>query len=165
MNDPIPPALAGFLTSHLSMHVAAGCGDGLATLVRAVGARIAPEAPHCLRLLVPRAQAVDLIEAISAGAPVAAVFNEPETHRTVQLKCARAEVVAAEAADVATLAPYVRAMAARLRAFGTPEPYAHTVLACAPDEVVVIRLAPEAVFGQSPGPRAGERMAPGAPLP
>ena len=57
MTSPLNPALAAFLTSHISIHFAATGTNGMATLVRGLGCRIAPEAPTRLRLLVSRPQA------------------------------------------------------------------------------------------------------------
>ncbi len=165
MDANLSPALAQFVTGHLSIHVAAGCGDGLATLVRGLGARIDPADSHYLRVLVSRSQSTELLAAVAGGYPVAAVFNEPESHRTVQLKAPIAEVVAANEDDRALLGPYVRAMADRLRTFDTPEPYVHALLACAPDDLAVIRFTPRDVFGQTPGPRAGAPIAADGPAP
>jgi len=165
MSADLSPALTRFVTGHLSIHVAASCGDGLATLARGLGARVDPTDTRCLRVLVSRAQSAALLDAIAAGHGMAAVFNEPESHRTVQLKAPGAEVLPADHDDLATHAPYVRAMATRLKVFDTPEPYVHALLACAPEDLAVIRFMPREVFGQTPGPRAGEPMAADGPAP
>jgi len=165
MNANLSPALVQFVTGHLSIHVATCCGDGLTTLVRGVGARIDPTDARFLRILVPRSQSAELLDAIEAQYPVAAVFNEPETHRTVQLKAPSAEVVAADDDDRALHTPYVRAMVERLRAFDTPAPYVYALLSCAQDDLVAIRFSPQDVFGQTPGPRAGAPIPADGPVP
>jgi len=165
MSDPIPESLAHFITSHISIHAAA-CADGaIATLVRGLGCRIDPAEPDQVRILLPRSQSLALLDAVAANGRVAVVLNEPESHRTVQLKSTRACVVPSDAGDQAVLAPYRNAMAQRLKLFDTPEPFVHAVLTCAPEDLVTLRFAPEAVFGQTPGPRAGAPMAADAPIP
>lgn len=165
MKAKLSPSLIRFVTGHLSIHVAASCGDGLTTLARGLGARVDPGDTGCLRVLLSRAQSAGLVDAIAGGHGIAAVFNEPESHRTVQLKAPVAEAVEADDDDLAMHAPYVRAMATRLSVFGTPEPYVHALLACAPDDLVVVRFAPHEVFGQTPGPGAGAPIAADGPAP
>jgi hypothetical protein len=165
MSEPISAALATFITSHISIHVAATRADGIATLVRALGCRIDPSAPARVRLLVARAQCAALLEAVATSGRIAAVFNEPESHRTVQLKGGDARVLAATPDDLAVRTPYVQAMARRLTVFDTPEPFMHALLASAPDEVAVVDFTPAAAFTQTPGPRAGAPLAPDAPQP
>jgi hypothetical protein len=165
MPNPVPEPLAGFITSHISIHVAACPDGGVATLARGLGCRIAPSEPTRVRVLLAHPQALPVLEAIRANGRIAVVLNEPESHRTVQLKGNDARIDDSDADDHAALAPYRNAMAQRLKVFDTPEPFVHAILSCAPDELVTISFTPEAVFGQTPGPRAGASMAPDAPLP
>jgi len=165
MPDPVPDLLARFITSHISIHVAACPEGGVATLARGLGCRIDPHAPERVRVLMARPQSRPVLDAVGANGRIAVVLNEPESHRTVQLKGSDARIEASDTADHAVLAPYRHAMAQRLKVFDTPEPLVHALLSCAPDELVTVSFTPAAVFGQTPGPRAGEPMAPDAPLP
>jgi len=165
MSAPVPEPLARFITSHISIHVAACPEGGVATLARGLGCRIDAAEPERVRVLLARPQALPLLDAVLANGRIAVVLNEPESHRTVQLKGTDARIDASDAADQSVLAPYRSAMAQRLRIFDTPEPFVHALLACPPDELVTLSFTPEAVFGQTPGPRAGAPVSPDAPLP
>ena len=165
MSSPLNPALAAFLTSHISIHLAATGANGMVTLVRGLGCRIAAEAPTRVRLLTSRPQAEPVLRAIEETGRIAAVFNEPESHRTVQLKGIDARLESVETADQAIHRPYVDEMSRRLKAFATPEPLVRTLLACAPGEFAVVSFTPQELFGQTPGPQAGARLPAGTGAP
>lgn len=162
---PLNPALAAFITSHLSIHFAASDAHGMATLARGLGCRIAAEEPARVRLLVARPQAEPVLRAIDANGRIAAVFNEPESHRSVQLKGIDARREAAGQADQAVLAPYTDEMSRRLKVFDTPEAFVRALLACPPEELVVVSFTPQEIFGQTPGPQAGARLPAGTGAP
>lgn len=155
------PALACFVSGQMSMHVAACDARGLPTLVRGVGYRVAPEQPGRLRVLMPQPQAEPVLRALAGNGRIAVVLSEPVSHRTVQLKGTDARVETPEPADVALLAPYTEAMVAHLKAFDTPEPFVRALLACSAGELAVASFTPAEVFGQTPGPQAGARLASG----
>lgn len=165
MTPPLNSALVAFLTSHLSIHVAASDGNGIATLVRGLGCRIADDEPSRVRLLMSRPQSEPVLRAVDANGRIAAVFSEPESHRTIQLKGVDARQESPEAADHALLSPYIDEMSRRLKAIDTPEPFVRALLACSPGELAVVSFTPQDLFGQTPGPKAGERLADGAGLP
>ncbi|MEZ5627659.1 MAG: hypothetical protein R3E34_09050 [Rhodocyclaceae bacterium] len=161
----LTPELVRFVTSHLSIHVAASDGGGQATLVRGLGCRADPATAGGLRLLVARPQAEPVLRGIAADGRIALVFSEPETHRTVQLKARNARVGPADNDDTAVLGPYTDTLVARLGSIGTPEPFVRALLACPADELIIICATPDEVFGQTPGPQAGERLGAGQALP
>lgn len=161
----LTPELVRFVTSHLSIHIAASDGGGQATLVRGLGCRADPAVAGGLRLLAARPQAEPVLRGIAADGRVAVVFSEPETHRTVQLKARDARVLAPDDDDTALLAPYTDTLVTRLACVGTPEPFVRALLACPPDELIVVCATPDEVFGQTPGPLAGERLDAAHPLP
>ncbi|MCB1956102.1 MAG: pyridoxamine 5'-phosphate oxidase family protein [Rhodocyclaceae bacterium] len=155
------PALARFVSGQMSMHVAACDARGFPTLVRGVGYRIDPGQPARLRVLVPQSQSEPVLRALAANGRIAVVLSEPASHRTLQLKGGDARVESVEPADVAAMAPYVEAMVDHLRAFDTPEPFMRALLACSAGELAVVSFTPAEVFGQTPGPQAGARLASG----
>lgn len=164
MHSPVPlePALAAFITSRLSIQVAASDGHGLASLVRAVGCRVS--ADRCrVTVLVSRSQAAPVLAGVAANGMLAAVFNEPESHRTVQLKGRDACVEMATAEDEAALVPYAADFSGRLAVFRVPEAYVRTLVSCAPGDLVAISFTPSEAYGQTPGPRAGMRLEGGQP--
>lgn len=158
----LDPALAAFIASRISVQIAACDGRGPATLVRGLGCRVSDDL-RTVTVLMPRSQALPVLAAIEANGRVAAVFSEPETHRTVQLKGVDARVEAATAEDEAGLLPYAAAMAARLAPFRVPEIYARTLFSGSADDLVAVSFTPSQGFGQTPGPRAGMPLADGKP--
>ncbi|MCP8689320.1 hypothetical protein [Marinobacterium sedimentorum] len=160
VEGPLDPSLIQFLTSQLSIQVAACSDAGEPTLARALGARMSADG-HRLALMVPVSQARELLTCIAANGHIAAVFNEPETHRTVQLKGNDARIEAISAADAAALGPYVERLARRLQHYQVPEAFSRAFYAADPADLVAVSFSPSAVYGQTPGPHAGEPLKPG----
>ncbi|TVO64990.1 hypothetical protein [Denitromonas ohlonensis] len=161
----LTPALADFVTSHLSIHLAASDDRGIATLVRGLGCRRDPAATNRLRLLIAAPQAEPVLRALTTNGRIAVVFSEPESHRTVQLKGRDAHRVERDPDDTALLAPYINTLVARLATVGTPEAFVRALLHCPTEALCIVRFTPDEVFGQTPGPQAGQRLATGSALP
>ncbi|HEU4372455.1 MAG TPA: hypothetical protein VFS02_03145 [Telluria sp.] len=152
---------AAFMQSGISLHMAA-CGAELApSVARALGCRIAPQRTS-VRLLVSRAQGAALLAHVGENGRLAAVFSEPSSHRTVQLKATDATVEAAGADDIAAVARYRDAFVAHLETSGYNPALIRAFLACPDSDLCAIRFTPCAAFSQTPGAGAGEalRMAP-----
>ncbi len=156
-HPPIDEALALFLTSHLSIQVAACDDDGVPTLVCALGARISPDRQY-LTVLLPGSQSEAVLRCIATNRRIAVVFNEPETHRTVQLKGRDASIEAAMAQDEARLPGYIQAMTQRLQHFKVPEAFCRAFFSAPPGDLVAVTFTPVEAYGQTPGPHAGERL-------
>ncbi len=161
----LTPALADFVTSHLSIHIAASDDHGVATLVRGLGCRRDPATADRLRLLVAAPQAEPVLRALAANGRIAVVFSEPESHRTVQLKGHDAHRAERDPDDTALLAPYIDTLVVRLATVGTPEAFVRALLHCPAEALCIVRFTPDEVFGQTPGPQAGQRLAAGSALP
>jgi hypothetical protein len=89
---------------------------------------------------------------------VAAVFSEPSTHRTVQLKSTRATIRTADPGDRPVLARYLASMEQEIQRVGYAPPLTRAMLAHRMDDVVAVTFEPEQAFDQTPGPRAGARL-------
>jgi hypothetical protein len=166
MHDVVPldAELAAFLTSRISVQVAACDEQGFTTLVRALGARVAADRRR-VTVLMARSQAEPVLAMLRANGRIAAVFSHPVSHRTVQLKGRDAAVEAATPADEAELAPYAAAMAAHLAVYDVPESFTRAMVSCPPGDLVAVSFTPCQAYGQTPGPGAGERLARGAATP
>lgn len=156
--------LVDFLTSHLSIHVAASTPQLHSTLVKAAGCRI-NDAHNQITVLLPRSQSEALLRAIENTKKVAVVFCQPESHRTIQIKGIDAVVGEATDCDRALLAPYLKKLGERLTHFGVSEVYTHTLYGCDPSDLITVSFTPETAFRQTPGQHAGDKMKLGAPLP
>lgn len=160
MHDVVPldPELAAFLTSRISVQVAACDERGSTTLVRALGARVAADRRR-VTVLMAHSQAEPVLAMLRSNGKIAAVFSHPVSHRTVQLKGRDAAIEAATPADEAELGPYATAMAGHLRTYDVPESFARALVSCPPGDLVAVGFTPCEAYGQTPGPGAGERLA------
>lgn len=158
-NEPVLDiAHAAFFQTGVSMGIAACSLDAVPVHVRAIGCRIFPDRRH-ITVFVPSLQAGPVLQRIRENGAVAAVFTEPSTHRTVQVKGRDAQEVPLEAGDLALVAAYRKAFAQTLKQLGFPEAMGATLLACPSSDIVGIRFAPGEAYSQTPGPKAGEPLA------
>lgn len=151
----LAPELADFCQSGLSVVFATRGPDGWPIPGRASGCRI--EADGAVRLVAQRGKCLPALEAIAAGAGVAATFSRPSDHRSIQLKARRATVAPALSADVAAAERQAAGFREMLAAVGHPEVFTGPYTALG-DEMVVVAFRPEAAFVQTPGPKAGSAL-------
>lgn len=161
MATPVFPPLdadhAAFIQSGISMALASRSAANLPSVARGWGCRVSPDRRE-VRVYVAPTQAASLLEDLGADRPLAAVFNEPKSHRTIQLKAGRATIVPPEDEDLAVVARYIPAFTVRLAAVGYGEPWAAAYLQAAAGPLLAVCFTPVAAFGQTPGPRAGEPL-------
>jgi hypothetical protein len=152
---------AAFICGGVGVSVATCRPGGLPAIARATGCRVSVDR-RVVTLLVaatPGAAALDVVRRTGA---IAVVFTQPSTHRTLQLKGNDARIVLLERGDPDLVERYVRAFAADVAPFGFSEAYMRALLACPADDLVGVQFTIAAAFSQTPGPRAGEPLAPGA---
>ena len=127
------------------------------SIMRAVGSRIEADGQQ-VTVYLARRQSRQLLEDLAASGQIAAVFSEPSTHRSVQLKASHVEMRPATAEDEPVLAAYLRSMEVEIASVGFPAHVARTMLAHQLEDVVAVRFTPEQAFEQTPGPRAGAAL-------
>jgi hypothetical protein len=154
----IDDAVAVFLAGRRSIIVASRDAANRPSLMRAVGARLSAARDE-VTVLLARPQSVQLLADLAASGFIAAVFSEPSTHRTLQLKGRDARIEAAGADDLALLAPYADNLAAELSSIGIEDRLARALIATDPGEVVAVRFTPSEIYDQTPGPKAGAALA------
>lgn len=161
MPEHDPPILdsehAAFVIGNVSITTASCRPGGFPALVRALGCRLSVDRRN-VTILVRASAAADVLDAVRRSGAIAAVFSDPPTHRTLQLKGSDALVLRPEPGDVALAERYRAAFAKVLEPFGHPEAMVHALLACAPDDLMTLRFTPTFAFSQTPGPRAGEAL-------
>lgn len=159
---PTTPVLdadgAALLQLGCSINAGAVGPDGMPTSVRCCGCRVASDR-SCITVFMSRVQGAPLLQALAANGAIAVVFSQPTTHRTLQIKGRDAAVLPLEAGDARRIAEYRTALARELSAFGYDEILAYTILSHPASEVVAVRFTPTEVYQQTPGPKAGERIA------
>ncbi len=128
---------------------------------RAIGLRLAEEADR-IDLMLSRWQWPQTAANIASNGQLAVTFSRPSDYVTYQLK-GLAELRDAEPDDLALGEKYVRRMGATLSGLGVGS--AMTSGWFCTRDVVVARLAVEAVFVQTPGASAGSTIAPDRNVP
>jgi hypothetical protein len=131
------------------------------SVMRAVGCRVQRE-QGTLAVYLARSQAARLLDDISRSGRIAVMFSRPSTHVTLQVKATRATIRAATEADREAIERYRLAFEAEVESVGHPRMLAGALLASRPDDLVAVVFEPGEVFEQTPGPKAGERVAGGA---
>lgn len=128
------------------------------SIAKAAACRISADRQR-LTLLVDQQLAADVVRDLRAGSPVAAVFSEPATHRTLQVKGLRAEVAAVTPADREFARQHLEATVAHLVPLGYEEAGIRAYFAHQPEQLVAVSFVPVAAFEQTPGPDAGRPLA------
>lgn len=154
---PLTEAQAQFIQNGVSVVVASAGADLAPSQARGVGCLVAPDRRH-VTVILRRSQATTLLQDLARSGLIAVVFCQPSTHRTLQVKGADPVARAAAAPDLAELARQAAAFHAELAPLGYPETFTRALLGFAAEDLVEVSFAPQAVFSQTPGPRAGERV-------
>ena len=156
MSNPAPLLTddsIAFLNGRVSIIAAASSIDLEPLLVRCTGCSI--DSDRRVTLFLAASHAGALLAAVHTNGRIAAVFSEPTTHRTLQLKGDDAATVALAANDHHRVAAYRAAMVPELANFGLSAQWVHALLGCSNSELVAIRFTPREIFVQTPGPHAG----------
>jgi hypothetical protein len=149
---------ADFICSGVSINAASGRAGALPSLARAVGCRVSPDR-SCVTLLLASTPAAAMLDDIRRSGAIAVVFNQPSTHRTVQLKGNDARIVPPEVGDRELAERYADAFVAELEPLGHAAQVVRTLLAHEPDDMVTVQFTPSSAFSQTPGPSAGMPLA------
>lgn len=136
----------------------AACDSNLrSALARATGCRMSPDL-RVATVFVSATQAAPVLRCIRENGRIAAAFNQPSSHRTVQLKGKDARIDSLQYGDLEFIERYRNAFAWELAPLGFPEIQILTLLACAAEDIVAVRFTIDEAFSQTPGPKAGERL-------
>lgn len=165
MTTAAPPAgvqldrdTADFVTGVVSISIAARDAQLRPSVSKAVGCAVSADR-RWVTVMIDGRRSAQVVADITAGSPVAVVFSLPATHRTVQFKGERAALAAATPTQQVRARMHFDAIVEHLAALGYAEPALRALFAYEPDALLGLRFAPTAVFAQTPGPRAGERIA------
>ena len=157
----LSPAHIALVDSGISAIVASRDAQLRPSLMRAVGTHISADGQQVSVFLRP-SQAGQLLADLAAGGPIAAVFSDPPSNHTLQLKAAGARIRAARPGDQALLRRYLVAMQHCVGQVGYGPAYVAAMLAAPPQDLVAVEFTPESAFDQTPGPRAGTALTPHA---
>ena len=127
------------------------------SVMRAVGSTMTADG-RWVTVYLAAAQSRQLLQDIAGSRFIAAVFSQPSTHRSLQVKSYRAQSRSMNRADQTILARYLVAMQKEIAQVGFPAQLAQAMLAHSIDDVVAIEFEPVEAFIQTPGPKAGTRL-------
>jgi hypothetical protein len=158
-----PPLLdatrAAFLGGPVAINLASHDAAQVPSIARAFGCKVSADRREVVVFLSQR-RSQAILRDLAAGAPIAVVFSRPRTHETLQLKGARGRILPLGPGDREIMRACGAAFSAEIIALGHSESFSHALMAPADDEAVAVAFTPEAVFEQTPGPRAGMRLEP-----
>lgn len=149
-----------FIQSGVSVILASANADCAPSVARALGCRVGADSTT-VELFLIASKAATVLDDLRAGQPIAVTFTRPSTHRTLQMKAARATLRSARADDRLRIAQYLADFVADVDTLmGMPQAALIRAALGRPDEVNVrVVLQPTALFEQTPGPRAGQALA------
>lgn len=159
MTDPValPEDIARFIQSGISMTLASRSDRLVPSLAKSVGCRVS-EARDQVTMLVFAQTAATLLQDVARCRQIAAVFSQPTTHRTLQIKGRDVRAAPASPADWALVRRYLALFTEELRPLGWDESFVQGVFWHEAGELVSLQFTPGGAFQQTPGPGAGAAM-------
>lgn len=142
---------------HASLAVASRDANNVPSLFKAAACRVSRDRQR-VTLYVDQNLATSVLRDLRAGHPIAAVFTEPATHRSIQLKGERADIGPATPADREYARERIESVVTHLVALKYPEAGVRCYFHSVPEQLVAVSFAPIAAFEQTPGPSAGARL-------
>lgn len=158
--DPPVSALAehsGFLRPGVSVIAASRNARLVPSVTRGVAVRVSKDL-RSLIVLLRATQAGAVLADVAASGLISTCHSLPTTHRTLQFKGADARIESAEAGDVALAAAFANGFCQQLVPMGYAEAQVRAMLHCEAGDLVAVRFTPAQIFGQTPGPNAGQRL-------
>jgi hypothetical protein len=148
---------ASFVQGGVSVVAGSRSADNAPTLARAIGCRVSPNRQK-VTLFFHGPQAESLLASVRSTRTIAAVFTQPSTHTSIQLKGVDAAEGAVRSAHVDVANRSADAFVAETTPLGYPEDVLRAVLWFDPKDLVAVNFTPVLAFLQTPGPRAGEPL-------
>jgi hypothetical protein len=148
---------AAFIESGLSVNIGTCDQAGIPWATRGMAARMSADRRLCT-VWFAESQSGELARALRASRRIAVVLSLPSSHRTLQLKGSDAIVEPLDPADTELLSRQFDGFAADLAQIGFDRPFALSLLAALPSDIVTARFTVAQGFIQTPGPAAGQPL-------
>ena len=164
MTEPQPRRLTetetALMQRGVSILVAASSVERRTAVVHAVGCRVRQraDASEVTVLLRPSHSAV-LLADIRRSGEVAVAFCLPSTHKTLQLKARDARLEPPQPEDRFLVHRQAQAFGEDIALLNEPAELGRQLFAGDDSDLVALVFTPLTVFDQTPGPKAGERLA------
>lgn len=154
-----PPLLhdniVAFIEREVAIDLASASADHHPSSCRGFACRVAPDRQR-LTLFVRREEARQLLQDVLVQDAIAVVFCLPETEAAIQIKGRQVALSAVSADDMLDVQRYRDAFIDGIVRIGHPRPFAEVYMAVEAGQMAAISFQPDAVFEQTPGPRAGQ---------
>lgn len=154
----LDPSIAEFLVGVTSMSLSTRDAQLIPSVAKAFGCTVSADR-RTLTVFADGGQTPQIAADLAAGSPLAVVFSLPATHRTVQIKATAVTVSPATPSQRVRARMHVDAVVEHLVQLGYEEAPLRAFFGFDPEALLALRFAPTAVYAQTPGPRAGERIA------
>jgi len=149
---------AAFIQGAVSVIVASRDATHVSDAVRGCGCRVSRDRSR-VTVLLHRARAETVLANVAANGMIAAVFSQPSTHLTIQLKGTDAAEVRTTRADQSIAAAHREAWVGELLRIGYSREFAEILWGPPPQALVAVSFTPTSAFQQTPGPAAGQPLA------
>lgn len=148
---------SSFIQGGVTIFVASCVPGGAVALGRALACRVTGGGRR-LHVILARDACAAVLDAARAGGGIAAVFTQPSTHRSLQVKGGAVTAAPCGPKDRDQLTRQLKAVADEVAPLGFGAPYMYAYGAHSPDDLTRLSFDFSAAFDQTPGPGAGERV-------
>lgn len=149
--------LATFIQGAVSILVASRDRRHVPSVARAIALRVSADRAR-VTLLLATEQCRQLLADIADSRAIAVVCTQPSTHRTLQLKGSDAHPTALADDDYALAAQHNATFAEEIVPLGHSRELALTVHDITGQTLSAVTFGVDALFEQTPGPKAGARL-------
>jgi len=149
-------AHAAFIQRRTSMNVAGRDAHNRPALARGLGIRVSADR-STLTVFLSTTHSARLLQCLRDNGAIAVAVTRPTTHETLQFKGQVREILPLSDEDIEAMATYQDSFAAELEPLGYRRDFVRQLLAGAEHGVAVV-FEPTAMFDQTPGPKAGEKL-------
>jgi len=147
-----------FVESGVSITVGSRDARCVPSMARVLGCRVA--ADRCtLQFWMVATQSAQLRLDCKTSDRLVAVFSQPTTHRTLQIKGDSVAEIPMTASDGAIIDDHTRDFGAELAPLGFSCVFTHAFFAHEADDVIALSCTAREIFDQTPGPDAGRKLA------
>jgi hypothetical protein len=147
---------AVFVRRYTSMSVGVRARDNRPIVGRALGCRVSVDRRR-LTIFLSQSREKEVLDCLRENRAIALTVTRPQTHETLQFKGEVRDILPLSAEDVAEIAAYRQSFVEELAALGYEAAFSWAVVGGAEDAVAVV-IEPNAMYDQTPGPKAGTRL-------
>lgn len=138
------------------MNVAARDAQNRPALARGLGCRVSDDRLR-ITVFLSATHSAQVLQCLRENGVIAMAVTRPKTHETYQFKGRVLDIAPASGEERAAMAAYCDSFVEELGNIGYRPEFTRTLLAGGENGVAVV-FEPLAMFNQTPGPKAGEKL-------